>query len=107
MNLQALSEREEQVIRLIVDHAACPTEISSHLGISVKTVHVYLDRVKAKLGVKNTTQAALQWDRLQRGVALAPVPMPVPTVQPGPDSLLRDFNTCPGCRGLGFVRKEA
>lgn len=106
MNLEALSAREEQVIRLIVDNQACPNDVAEHLGISVKTVHVYLDRIKAKLRAKNTTQAALTWYRQQQG---RPVPAPIaaPLVQPSPESLLRNFNTCQGCRGLGFVRKAA
>lgn len=101
-----LTEREEQVIRLIVEHAACPNEISEQLGISVNAVHVNMHRITTKLGAKNTTQAALLWDRMQRAAAGPASGLP-PTVQPGPDSLLRDFNTCPGCRGLGFVRRAA
>lgn len=102
-----LTAREEQIINLIVDEGVCAKEIARRLGIAAKTVHAFLERIRDKLGAKNSTQAALIWDRRRRGVAAAPPAAPASLTHPSPDSLLRDFNTCSTCRGIGFVRKAA
>lgn len=103
--MNSLTAREEQIINLIVDEGVCAKQIAQRLGIAAKTVHAFLERIREKLGATNSTQAALMWDRQRRGVAASPPPAQL--THPGPDSLLRDFNTCPACRGIGFVRKES
>jgi DNA-binding NarL/FixJ family response regulator len=56
-----LSEREEQVLRLIA-HGLTHQQIATRLGISPHTVDTYVKRIRSKLGVGNKaelTRAAL------------------------------------------------
>jgi len=57
----ALTEREDQVLRLVSDGLANKA-IARRLGISEKTVKAHLTRVFASIGVSDRTQAAL-WAR--------------------------------------------
>lgn len=50
---EALSDREDQVLRLIASGKSSG-EIAEMLGVSVKTVTTYRSRVGAKLGIKRT-----------------------------------------------------
>lgn len=47
-----LSDRESESYRLLIQGYS-NTEISKHLGLSTKTVDVYINRIKAKLGCEN------------------------------------------------------
>jgi len=52
---EALSDREFQVFRLLVDGVA-PGEIAAQLHLSVKTVSTHKANLMQKLGVQNTTE---------------------------------------------------
>jgi len=61
--VEALSEREFQVFRLIADGIG-PSEIAQRLSVSVKTIETHREHIKEKLGLKTGTELtrfALQW----------------------------------------------
>jgi DNA-binding NarL/FixJ family response regulator len=60
---QALTERENDVLRLIADGQA-NKEIAMRLSLSDQTVKTHVSSVLAKLGVQSRTQAALHAFRL-------------------------------------------
>ncbi|SFL21757.1 helix-turn-helix transcriptional regulator [Geodermatophilus ruber] len=62
-NLHGLSRRELQVLGLLVT-GATNEQIAEGLGISVRTVAVHLDHVRAKLGAPSRTTAAARALRL-------------------------------------------
>lgn len=107
-----LSPRELDVIEAAVaaNGTATAKVLGQTLGISPKTVDIHWSNLQNKMGALTRAEAMLMWDRQRRG---APVRIPPADYQPPPlkhpseTSLLRDFNTCPTCRGLGFVRKAA
>jgi len=58
----ALSPRERDVLRLVL--AGCSNdEVAGRLGISAKTVEVYLSRLYARFGAMSRTELALRADR--------------------------------------------
>ena len=58
VGLKKLTAREQGVLRHVTEGHA-DKEIAHRLGISARTVQKHLQRVYAKLGVKNRTAAAL------------------------------------------------
>jgi len=66
---EALSDREFQVFRLLVDGVA-PGEIAAQLHLSVKTVSTHKANLMQKLGVQNTTELVRY--ALKHGLADAP-----------------------------------
>jgi DNA-binding CsgD family transcriptional regulator len=97
MNLRTLSAREEQVMQLLAD-GQTRLDVAERLGMNELSVDYCVQKIRRKLGVASVVRAAVVWDRQRRSA--------VPD-EPSAESLLRDFNVCPGCRGLGFVRKVA
>jgi DNA-binding NarL/FixJ family response regulator len=62
-SVDALSEREFQVFRLIADGIG-PSEIAQRLSVSVKTIETHREHIKEKLGLKSgaeLTRYSLQW----------------------------------------------
>ncbi|WP_294643044.1 LuxR C-terminal-related transcriptional regulator [uncultured Aureimonas sp.] len=49
---ELLSEREERVVRLVAE-GFCNKEISTQLGLSIKTVETYRARAFEKLGLRS------------------------------------------------------
>lgn len=92
-----LTVREEEFIGLVADVGMTVNQAAQYMGLANRSGPVYLHRVMKKIGAPSALHAVLAWDRERRGVELQ---------HPSPDSLLRDFNTCSTCRGLGFVRKD-
>jgi len=64
--LQALSQRELEVIRLVADGLS-NRDIAAKLSISEKTVTSHLNHIFEKLGVASRLQAALVYNKLARG----------------------------------------
>lgn len=93
-----LNSREEKVMALL---AAGKTrlETASRIGITELSVDYCVQRVRRKLGAASIVRAVVIWDQQRRSNAALD--------HPSAKSLLHDFNTCPGCRGIGFVRKVA
>ncbi len=65
--LPELTEREEQILRLIAD-GLTNREISCNLSISESTVENHIHHIYAKLGISNRAQAVAQ--AFQVGIAL-------------------------------------
>ena len=91
-----LTPREERVIQLLAD-GVCRLDVASRLGINETDVDYHMKKIRKKLGAASNVRAAVIWIQQQRSSESLD--------HPSPDSLLRDFNTCHTCRGLGFVRK--
>jgi len=62
---RALTDREEEILRLVTDGLA-NKQIARHLGISERTVKAHLTQVFQRIGVRDRTQAAL-WAREHLG----------------------------------------
>jgi DNA-binding CsgD family transcriptional regulator len=60
--IPSLSPRERRVIELMCEGLQ-PAQIARRLGISVKTVSTYRDRLRRKLPVKNSTQIGIWAER--------------------------------------------
>lgn len=58
----AFSPRERQVIELMCEGLQ-PAQIARRLGISVKTVSTYRDRLRKKIPIKNSTQLGIWAER--------------------------------------------
>jgi DNA-binding NarL/FixJ family response regulator len=61
--LDALSEREVDVLRLLA-HGSANKQIARDLGIAEKTVKTHVSSILGKLGVQSRTQAALYAGRI-------------------------------------------
>jgi NarL family two-component system response regulator LiaR len=61
--LDALSEREMEVLRLLA-HGSANKQIARDLGIAEKTVKTHVSSILGKLGVQSRTQAALYAGRV-------------------------------------------
>jgi DNA-binding NarL/FixJ family response regulator len=64
--LQALSQRELEVIKLVADGLS-NRDIAARLSISEKTVTSHLNHIFEKLGVASRLQAALLYSKVARG----------------------------------------
>lgn len=62
MNPWKLTDREQEVLSL-VGKTGTSKMAARALGISHRTVEVYLCRVREKMGVAHTLLAAIEWDR--------------------------------------------
>lgn len=76
-NPWGLSPMEVGIAQLSAEGLGC-TEIGSRLCISPKTAATYLGRVRDKMGVETTLQAALEWDRHSRQPIAGAVPANAP-----------------------------
>ena len=65
-SFSTLSDQEIRVLARVAE-GKTDKEIAAELGLQPKTVRNYLERVYEKLGVKCRTQAAVMFDRRQRG----------------------------------------
>lgn len=63
-NTPLLAPREEEVITRFVA-GATPMEIAGAMGISVKTVHSHMERVRLKLDVPSTAGAVAAWKAMR------------------------------------------
>jgi DNA-binding CsgD family transcriptional regulator len=66
--IESLTDRELQVFELIGQDFA-PREISEALRLSVKTIEIYRDHIKKKVGAENASQLtrhAILWFRENR-----------------------------------------
>lgn len=94
-----LSPREAEVLQTMASIGSGSAKQAAREigGLTDRTVEIHVHNAMKKMGAATRLGAVLMWDREQRGAK--------PALQPSESSLLRDFNTCPTCGGLGFVRK--
>lgn len=72
---QELSEREQEILRLVATGAS-NKEIASQLFISANTVKVHLRNIYAKIDVVSRTEAAMY--AIENGIVKSPAPEPEP-----------------------------
>ncbi len=72
---QELSEREQEILRLVATGAS-NKEIASQLFISANTVKVHLRNIYAKINVVSRTEAAMY--AIENGIVKSPAPEPEP-----------------------------
>jgi DNA-binding NarL/FixJ family response regulator len=65
-SFSTLSDQETRVLARVAE-GKTDKEIAAELGLQPKTVRNYLERIFEKLGVNCRTQAAVMFDRRQRG----------------------------------------
>ena len=101
---EALTSREEEVLRLVVD-GLCNKSIARCLDISVGTVKSHLKGIFDKLNVKSRTQALCAAER--RGL-LGPLPQPkepatsISILDDSPAAHLPRFEACASRHPLSF-----
>jgi DNA-binding NarL/FixJ family response regulator len=78
--VEPLTARELEVLRLLAQGQTNP-EIAAHLGNSRGTVKVHVERIIAKLGVTDRTQAAVR--AFELGLLTAPAGDDGPNVSAG------------------------
>lgn len=60
-----LSDREMEIVALLVEEGATTDAMGRRLGLSISTVRTHLHNIYPKMGVVNKTQAAVRWIRDQ------------------------------------------
>lgn len=93
-NPWGLAPRECEVLQILASTGEGSSKrVAALMGISHRTVEVYVQRARERMKVATRLQAVLLWDRTygQR----------VEFIRPG------GVHICPTCRGLGFLRKAA
>lgn len=70
MSLQNLTFRECQALDELIVHG-CNKTAAKNLGVSIRTLEVYLCNAYRKMDVSNRIQAVLVWDRFKRAGASA------------------------------------
>lgn len=61
-----LSRREAECIAMVIAEGRAQ-QAADKVGISVRTIEKFLTRVRVKMNVLSTLQAAVLWDRHVRG----------------------------------------
>jgi DNA-binding CsgD family transcriptional regulator len=62
-----LSQREIEVMELVIAGVDRAKLIARNLGISERTTEIHIQTIRRKLGASSITQAALIYDRSKRG----------------------------------------